>query len=326
MKKAGILLLLAVLIAGAYFKIDYLAEPISPEEPELFVIESGSSVRAIARQLEQEGWIKSARLFEIYVIINDYQGSLQAGTYQFQDGEDLFAIANRLVTGQIASFRITIPEGFTVDEIIERLAGFEHLSETDLIQVLEDDRLIRDYFPENQEVEWPQEGFLFPDTYNFSYEMEPAAIFNTMINRFENRWLERFENAEDTYTINEYVTMASLVEKEAQLIEEKSLIAGVIYNRLARNMRLQLDATVQYVLESRVSRVLYGHLEIDSPYNTYLINGLPPGPIASPGDDALAAVLEPEESDYLFYFARPDGSHVFTETYEEHLERLREFR
>jgi len=326
LKKAGILLLLAVLIAGAYFKIDYLAEPISPEEPELFVIESGSSVRAIARQLEQEGWIKSARLFEIYVIINDYQGSLQAGTYQFQDGEDLFAIANRLVTGQIASFRITIPEGFTVDEIIERLAGFEHLSETDLIQVLEDDRLIRDYFPENQEVEWPQEGFLFPDTYNFSYEMEPAAIFNTMINRFENRWLERFENAEDTYTINEYVTMASLVEKEAQLIEEKSLIAGVIYNRLARNMRLQLDATVQYVLESRVSRVLYGHLEIDSPYNTYLINGLPPGPIASPGDDALAAVLEPEESDYLFYFARPDGSHVFTETYEEHLERLREFR
>lgn len=326
MKKAGILLLLAVLIAGAYFKIDYLAEPISPEEPELFVIESGSSVRAIARQLEQEGWIKSARLFEIYVIINDYQGSLQAGTYQFQDGEDLFAIANRLVTGQIASFRITIPEGFTVDEIIERLAGFEHLSETDLIQILEDDRLIRDYFPENQEVEWPQEGFLFPDTYNFSYEMEPAAIFNTMINRFENRWLERFENAEDTYTINEYVTMASLVEKEAQLIEEKSLIAGVIYNRLARNMRLQLDATVQYVLESRVSRVLYGHLEIDSPYNTYLINGLPPGPIASPGDDALAAVLEPEESDYLFYFARPDGSHVFTETYEEHLERLREFR
>jgi len=326
LKKAGILLLLAVLIAGAYFKIDYLAEPISPEEPELFVIESGSSVRAIARQLEQEGWIKSARLFEIYVIINDYQGSLQAGTYQFQDGEDLFAIANRLVTGQIASFRITIPEGFTVDEIIERLAGFEHLSETDLIQILEDDRLIRDYFPENQEVEWPQEGFLFPDTYNFSYEMEPAAIFNTMINRFENRWLERFENAEDTYTINEYVTMASLVEKEAQLIEEKSLIAGVIYNRLARNMRLQLDATVQYVLESRVSRVLYGHLEIDSPYNTYLINGLPPGPIASPGDDALAAVLEPEESDYLFYFARPDGSHVFTETYEEHLERLREFR
>ncbi|MFN2363309.1 MAG: endolytic transglycosylase MltG [Halarsenatibacteraceae bacterium] len=326
MKKAGILLLLAVLIAGVYFKVDYLAEPTSPEEPGLFVIESGSSVRAIARQLENQGWIKSARLFETYVIINDYQGSLQAGTYQFQEGEDLFAIASRLTAGQTASFRVTVPEGYTVAEIIARLADFEHLNEADLIQILEDERLIRDYFPESQEVEWPQEGFLFPDTYNFSYEMEPAAIFNTMINRFENYWLDKLANNDQTYTVNQYVTMASLVEKEAQLSEEKPLIAGVIYNRLAQNMRLQLDATVQYVLENRVTRVLYGHLEVESPYNTYTNNGLPPGPIASPGDDALAAVLEPEESDYLFYFARPDGSHIFTETYEEHLERLREFR
>lgn len=326
MKKAGILLLLAVLIAGVYFKVDYLAEPTSPEEPEFFVIESGSSLGAIARQLEQKGWIRSARLFEIYVIINDHQGSLQAGTYQFQEGEDLFAIANRLVTGQTASFRVTVPEGFTVDEIIERLAGFEHLSEADLIQGLKDDRLKRGYFPESQKVKWTQEGFLFPDTYNFSYEMEPAAIFNTMINRFENHWLDKFKNNEQTYTVNQYVTLASLVEKEGKLNEEKPLIAGVIYNRLAQNMRLQLDATVQYVLENRVERVLYGHLEVDSPYNTYLNSGLPPGPIASPGDVALAAVLEPEESDYLFYFARPDGSHIFTKTYGEHLERLREFR
>lgn len=326
MKKAGILLFLAVLIAGAYFRFDYLTEPTYPDESQLFVIESGSSLRAIARQLESEGWIKSARLFEIYVIINDYQGSLQSGTYQFKEGEDLFEIANRLVSGQAASYRVTVPEGFTVNEIIKRLAEYDHLSEEDLIAALEDDRVIRDYFPDSQEVEWPQEGFLFPDTYNLSYEMEEVDILNAMINRFENYWLDKFENNKGTYTINQYVTIASLVEKEAKLKEEKPLIAGVIYNRLDQNMRLQLDATVQYVLENRVSQVLYGHLEIDSPYNTYLNKGLPPGPIASPGDDALSAVLEPEETDYLFYFARPDGSHVFTRTYEEHLKRLREFR
>ena len=326
MKKAGILLMVAVLITGAYFKFDYLAEPTYPEDPELCVIESGSSVRAIARQLEQEGWIRSARLFEIYVIINDYQGSLQAGTYQFEAGDDIFQIANQIVSGQAASFRVTIPEGFTLNEIITRLAGFDHLDEEELLNALDDQVLIRDYFPDESEVVWPQEGFLFPDTYNLSYEMEPVDIFNSMINRFESHWLEELENNKNSYTINEYVTMASLIEKEAQLNEEKPLIAGVIYNRLAQNMRLQLDATVQYALEERVSRVLYGHLEIESPYNTYLNSGLPPGPIASPGDNALAAVLEPEDSDYLFYFARPDGSHIFTKSYEEHLERLREFR
>jgi len=326
LKKAGILLLIAVLIAGAYFKFDYLAEPAYPEEPELFVIESGSSVRAIASQLEQEGWIRSARLFEIYVLINDYQGRLQAGTYQFETGDNIFQIANQIVSGRAANFRVTIPEGFTVNEIVSRLSDFDHLEEEDLLNALDDQVLIRDYFPDDSEVVWPQEGFLFPDTYNLSYEMEPVDIFNTMINRFESHWLEELENNKNSYTINEYVTMASLIEKEAQLNEEKPLIAGVIYNRLAQNMRLQLDATVQYALEERVSRVLYGHLEIESPYNTYLSSGLPPGPIASPGDNALAAVLEPEDSDYLFYFARPDGSHIFTKSYEEHLERLREFR
>lgn len=326
MKKAGILLLIAVLIAGAYFKFDYLAEPTYPEDPQLFVIESGSSVRAIARQLEQEGWIRSARLFEIYVIINDYQGGLQAGTYQFETGDDIFQIANQIVSGRAASFRVTIPEGFTVNEIIHRLAGLDHLNEEELLNALDEEALMRDYFPDDSEVVWPQEGFLFPDTYNLSYEMGPVEIFNAMINRFESYWYEDLENNENSYSINEYVTMASLIEKEAQLNEEKPIIAGVIYNRLAQNMRLQLDATVQYALEERVSRVLYGHLEIESPYNTYLNSGLPPGPIASPGDNALAAVLEPEESDYLFYFARPDGSHIFTKTYEEHLERLREFR
>lgn len=326
MKKAGILLLLAVLIAGAYFKFDYLAEPTYPEEPELFVIESGSSVRAIARQLEQEGWIRSARLFEIYAIINDYQGSLQAGTYQFEVGDDLFQIANRLVTGQAASYRVTVPEGFTVNEIIDRLARLDHLDEEELLFALNDDSLMRHYFPDESEIRWPQEGFLFPDTYNFSYEMEPVEIWNAMINRFEREWLDRFKDHENSYSINEYVTMASLVEKEAKLSEEKPLIAGVIYNRLEQNMRLQLDATVQYALEDRVSRVLYVHLEVDSPYNTYRNFGLPPGPIASPGDESLAAVLEPEGSEYLFYFASPDGSHIFTKTYEEHLERLREVR
>ncbi|MGM0419619.1 MAG: endolytic transglycosylase MltG [Bacillota bacterium] len=327
MKKSGIILfLLIIIIAGIILTIDYLMEPVNPEDPELLVVSRGSSVRNIGRKLEEEGWIKSRKIFELYVLIFDYQGQLQAGTYEFEPGDDVKQIVDKLVQGDVANYSLTIPEGFTVEEIIIRITATGLYQRDELETALQASRLERDYMPEQEDVKWKLEGFLYPDTYTFEYGIEPIEIFNAMLSRFENRWLEDLQEVNMDYSINELVTIASMVEKEARLEEEMNLISGVIYNRLNRQMALQLDATVQYALPARVERVFYNHLELESPYNTYRVTGLPPGPIANPGSQALTATVNPEDSDYLFYFARSDGSHVFSETYEEHLRRQRELR
>lgn len=158
-----------------------------------------------------------------------------------------------------------------------------------------------------------------------SYQEKDIAV--SLINHFKNKRLPLLKEAaaESEYSAYQILIIASLIEEEGKIAEEKKTIASVIYNRLAEGMALQLDATVQYALIERTDRVLYSDLEVDSPYNTYQMNKLPPTPIASPGDLALEAAINPAETDYFFYFAREDGSHVFTKTYEEHLKKQREF-
>jgi len=337
LKKTAVFFLLAVIVAGFYFRVDYQLQrgpALEEAEGDFSVpikIERGSSLREIATQLQEEGIIRSRRIFEIYVLLNNYQGNLQAGTYIFSDNDDLLKVVDTLKEGETASYRITIPEGFTVEEIIERVSNVSDYSQEEVEEALTNSSIEREYFPGNDEVKYQSEGFLFPDTYIIPYDFTPEEIFQVMVTKFENKWLSQIENqlekreaAEKNLSVADYVTIASLIEKEANLATEKPRIAGVIYNRLEQDMRLQLDASVQYALPDRVTRVLYSHLEVDSSYNTYRNDGLPPGPIASPGDESLKAALEPEENDYLFYFARPDGSHIFTSDYQEHLRRQRE--
>ncbi len=336
MKRAAVIFLLAVLAAGIFFRVDYQLRPgpalVETEEgfSQPVRISRGSSLRQIAAQLEETGVINSRILFETYVLINDYQGNLQAGTYIFSENDDMLEVVDKIRRGDAATFRITIPEGFTLVQIKERLVNQTDYEIEEIRDSFDAELLERDYLPDESLVQWQLEGFLFPDTYIIPYDFSPEEILAVMLDRFERDWLVKIEEGiEQQSTANnlkiaDFVTIASLIEKEANLVEEKPRIAGVIYNRLSQNMRLQLDATVQYVLPERVNRVLYRHLEIDSSYNTYLIDGLPPGPIASPGEESLAAALEPEENDYLFYFALPDGSHVFTRSYQEHLDQQRD--
>jgi len=336
LKRAAVIFLLAVLAAGIFFRVDYQLRPgpalVETEEEfsQPVRVSRGSSLRQIAAQLEERGIINSRLLFEIYILINDYQGNLQAGTYIFSENDDMIQVVDKIRRGDAATFRITIPEGFTLTQITERLANQTDYEIEEIRDSLEDELLDRGYLPDESLVEWRLEGFLFPDTYIIPYDFSPEEILAVMLDRFEREWLAKIEEKieqqipANNFEIADYVTIASLIEKEADLAAEKPRIAGVIYNRINQNMRLQLDATVQYVLPERVNRVLYRHLEIDSSYNTYLVEGLPPGPIASPGGESLAAALEPEENDYLYYFALPDGSHVFTRSYQEHLDQQRE--
>jgi UPF0755 protein len=168
------------------------------------------------------------------------------------------------------------------------------------------------------------EGYLFPDTYTFAKGTSARAVVRTMLDRFEAVWRDDWTArlAVLGITRHEAVTMASLVEKEARIADERPTIAAVYWNRVRVGMRLQADPTVQYALPEHVDRLLFVHLEVDSPYNTYRYDGLPPGPIASPGASSLAAALHPADVPYLFFVAHPDGHHEFRRTFQEHQQAI----
>lgn len=332
MKKTALIFLIMLILFTAYLWFDHHNQPAdrwrqTPAEDRLITIEPGTSLQQISSLLEDKGVIRSKYLFQAYVFLNDLQGGLQAGTYRFGSEVEVDEIVYKISNGVVADERITIPEGFTLKQISHRVSEQLPIESEEFLQAAEKNDWDRDYLPRREDVKWKLEGYLYPSTYNVNYDISAESLITRMLNRFENEWLEDLKQItgeeEENFSINDFVTIASLVEKEGKLEKEKPLIAGVIFNRLNRGMKLQIDAGVQYALPERKERLLYSDLEVESNYNTYLHSGLPPGPIASPSSKSIRAVLEPEETDYLFYFARPDGSHVFTETYQEHLRQQR---
>ena len=310
-------------------------QPINEVEPvDIMVeIEKGMSGRAIANLLEEEGAIKSATFFYLLLRLQDLN-NLQAGYYRFSTSDSPQAIIEKLKRGEEEKFKVTIPEGFTLEEILNRFEGLvipeydKELLRTEIdqeISKLELEKNINQAQIESGLIVEP-EGIIIPTTYNFPMSFEEPALAESLVDYFREQRLPLLKEAaaESNYSAYEILIIASLIEEEGKIGEEKKTIASVIYNRLAEGMPLQLDATVQYARTERTDRVLYADLEIDSPYNTYKINKLPPTPIASPGDLALEAAVNPADSDYLFYFAKEDGSHVFTKSYQEHLKKQRE--
>lgn len=343
MKRKGIIFLIIVLLIAFTIKVIDLMGPNEDLQGEKqIIIRTGSSAKQIAEDLYRQDLIKSRTLFNLLVNIKGLENSLKAGVYNIKPEYRLLDIIDLLARGKVATFRVTIPEGFTVEEIARRLAVMTGYSEEDFLRYARVN-LGKDYLVEDKDIIYPLEGFLYPDTYIIPTEYKAGEILEVMLSVFESRWLERIKAAVDGkgeqetglvvnkkvvngYSLHEIMTIASLIEKEAKLDEEKPLVAGVIYNRLRMNMNLQIDACIQYILGERKERILYSDLQIDSPYNTYLYPGLPPGPIASPGAESIKAALNPADVDYLFYFALQDGSHVFTRTYNEHLRLQNEMR
>lgn len=305
--------------------INVLLQPMSSNDKSTLLVEikPGTAGRQIGSLLQQKGIIKSKYTFNILLSLRGLDNSLKAGVYELSPSYNLNKVIDVLQEGRVATFKVTIPEGFTIEEIANRLSAITGYDSESFLSVARNG-FDRAYIKKNSSSRFRLEGFIYPDTYIIPREYTPREIMAVMINEFEERWLENLEEKYrkgKEYTPYELVTIASLIEKEARLDEEKPLIAGVIYNRLKRNMLLQLDASVQYSLPAYKDRVLYSDLKLDSPYNTYLYPALPPGPISSPGDKSIQAALNPEDSDYLFYFARDDGSHVFSHNYQDHLKK-----
>lgn len=287
-------------------------------EKRIFRVEEGQGLREIARGLYRAGLIPNPRVFCWGVQRWGLAETLKHGAYELAPTMSPRAIAEKMARGEVAVRTVTIPEGFTVDQIAARLAASE-VCEAEAFEKLARygsfDKLMGMKRPKSG---W--EGYLFPDTYSIPYDADPRAAVGIMLTRFLSA-IGPLRPAMEQKGVHQVVTIASLVEREAKLDAERAVIAGVYYNRLEAGMKLQCDATVVYAWARqgvRKERLLYADLTIDSPYNTYVHEGLPVGPIASPGLKSLEAAVYPADTDYLYYVARGDGSHLFSRTGAEH--------
>lgn len=325
-----ILILLFVFIVSNIVMFYYgfkLLEPVNPEDPraEIVEIKEGDSFDDIINNLYNLELIQDPLLFEIYLRFNRLTAQLQSGHYRLDTTMSAEKIAEKIVNGDTVTHRVSIPEGVRVYDIADRLAelGFDREKLLKLMKEKEVEFLA----DEAEKANYNLEGFLLPETYYIPYAAEEEEVVNLMLREFKKKIKPLKEEIEESeYTVHEVVTIASLIEAEVILDSEKTMVASVINNRLENNMRLQLDATIQYLIDEHKFRILYSDLRIDSPYNTYRRGGLPPGPINNPGINTIKAVLNPDDTDYLYYVAAGDGGHIFTRSYQEHLEAIQRVR
>lgn len=302
--------------------VGYFFWNLAPVEPgarssKLFEVAYGASLRNIGHTLEKRGIIRNSSVFEIYIRLNPQKRMSKAGNYLIGPGMSLPRIVSELGRGTPRSIRITIPEGLTLKETADLLAGKGLVDHEKFIKLAADNNFVNGIFDHIQ-VKHGAEGYLFPDTYEFDLNVSEAEIITKMLRQFEKVYDHHFSSIPDQRR-REMVIIASLVEKEAKNAKERPVIAGVFYNRLRRDYPLQSCATVQYALGARKERLLYKDLQIQSDYNTYTHLGLPPGPIANPGLDSLKAAAFPLDVPYLYFVAQSDGTHIFSNTYAEHM-------
>lgn len=279
------------------------------------IVRDGDGVTDIARRLESAGVVRSALLFRMWARWSGRDRGLQPGTYRFATAPEIPALLDRLTAG-VAPIEVTVPEGLTLREIATLIAARGLTSANELRCLATDPEFLL-----AAGVPGPQlEGFLFPDTYRFAPTASANDILETMVRRFHERFdAERHRRAATLHwSVNQVVTLASIVEKETGKPAERPLIAAVFANRLRLGMPLQSDPTVIYGIADFDGDLTRADLQRPGPYNTYVVRGLPPGPIANPGLAAIDAVLAPAASDALYFVSRNDGSHEFSDTLAAH--------
>jgi UPF0755 protein len=295
-----------------------------------FILKNDSSFDVVVKQLEEKKVIHSAQFLTKYQkLLKIEPRSIPAGNYILKPGITLKELMEHLQNGKPDFAIVTIPEGYTLYQIAERLEKNSLLSKEEFInsnlEGVDVDKLLTN----STDTLYPMEGYLFPDTYYIPYSSSKEDILELMFGLFTRVFSDKYRQRakELGLTVEQVITIASLIEKEAANDQERSKIAGVIFNRLKKDMLLQIDAAVIYANtkgHSSISYVANSHLKYDSKYNTYLYKGLPPGPIASPGKPSIEAALYPESHDYLYYVAA-EGGHVFSKTYEEHQRNVKKY-
>jgi len=305
-------------LAGRLFFESLAARGAKPQTV-LFDVDKGKGVRAIAAALEQKGIIRKQWRFVLQYEFFFSPKSLKAGEFQFRSSQSTQEILEDLIRGKIYLHPVTIAEGLTARELIADFlaAGFGTAEE--FIKAFDEPDAISAWDEKARNLE----GYLFPETYFLPKSIPAGGIFEKMVSQFkavfDESWRRR--TSELRMSVRDVVTLASLIEKETSLPDEKTLVSAVFHNRLRRGMRLDCDPTIIYALKQKghfEGRLRAKDLKLDSPYNTYLYPGLPPGPICNPGQGSLRAALDPAPEDYLYFVSRNDGSHAFSRSLKEH--------
>jgi UPF0755 protein len=287
-------------------------------------IPPGASLRTAADSLHRAGLVSWPLLFRLYAKTTSDDRGIKAGSYTLRRGESWTALIHALRDGEGLDRRLTIPEGWNLATIVPALSRALGAPMDSVDSAVRDTALLREL-----DVSTPTlEGYLFPDTYIFSYGTSPRVAVREMVNRFLHVWEPAWDDRLQQLAMsrNDIITLASIIEREARLPEERPVISAVYHNRLRLQMPLQADPTVEYALGAHHERLYYRDLEVESPYNTYRHPGLPPGPIASPGKASIEAALFPAAVPYLYFVASPDGHHEFRTTFKAHTEAVQQAR
>jgi len=312
------LLIVAAALFSSLYAYSYLnSSPGTIAEPVIVEVEPGASFYSVAKDLKRRDVIDSIRKFYVYAKMRGALYSIKAGEYRFEPGMTPPGILDMLLRGSVINYRITIPEGYNIYQIAGLLGEKKLVSREEFIGAAFDAELMKKLGVNGMSFE----GYLYPETYFFIKGMSSEEIITAMVGRFIDVLPEDFETMAQKvgFTREEVVNFASIIEKETADAAERPLISAVFHNRLKKRMRLQSDPTTIYGMLDRFDGDLRKKdLRKKTPYNTYRINGLPAGPIANPGIDAIMAALEPADVDYIYFVSMNNGSHAFARTLKEH--------
>jgi UPF0755 protein len=319
MKKYLIVLLVCFFIIGFLFWDIFLPKNSLSQKQVIFSIEKGQGSKEIALNLQKQGLVKLSSDFRLYVATKGLSSQLQAGSYSLSYSMNIPQMVNKFILGDIVKIDLVVPEGYDIKDIEENLMA----SANKVYNI--SDLKAKDFkgefgflksAPDNASLE----GFLFPDTYEFSYEASQEEIVKKMLDNFDKKLTPDLRQAIDKQkkTVFDIITMASLIEKEVKTKEDKEIVSGILWKRLNSKFPLQVDATIIYLTEKQGSNVSIDETKIDSPYNTYKYLGLPQGPICSPGIESIWAAIYPKASAYWYYLSTPEGKTIFSRTLDEH--------
>lgn len=307
----------ALFFYGIYTLNRYAFTPTAATaEPVTFVVRSGQGMSEIARLLAADDIIRQPLVFRLFARANGLDKRIKAGEYRLSATMSPSDVLDKLVKGKVVLYRLTIPEGYTMDQIADLVEDSGVASRDAFLEALKDQQLKTQLHIEVESFE----GYLFPDTYFFPKNTTARAIISALVSRFQAIFTAEYRERAHAigFSIHEMVTLAAIIEKETGVPEERPIISSVFHNRLERNMRLESDPTVIYGIENFDGNITRKHLAEATPYNTYRIKGLPPGPIANPGEAAIDAALYPADTNYLYFVSRKDRTHQFSSNIQDH--------
>jgi UPF0755 protein len=331
LKKLGIAILLILVFvfigaAGVYLNIISYAQkpPNIAAVEQTVVVQSGQGFKTLSTLLYQKGVILHPVKFRLFARIKGYDKRIKAGEYMFSSVMTPEKILEIMVEGKVYLHRLTIPEGYNLKQIARAVENAGFASESDFLKAAADPYLVHAKGIDAQTFE----GYLFPDTYYFPRGVTPENIISAMVKRFWSVFKPEWEERTKTLgmTVHQVVTLASIIEKETAVPGERPIISSVYHNRLKRNMRLESDPTVIYGMGDYNGNITRKDLERPTPYNTYIMKGLPPGPISNTGDKAIEAALYPADTKFLYFVSKNDRTHHFSTNFKDHNRAVRKYQ